>query len=206
MQVHLYKNDLPDNVTFSGDLAIDTETMGLNFNRDRLCCVQISDGNGDAHIVHFTEPNYSAPNLKKVLSNENRAFIFHYARFDVATIYKYLGVLIKNLYCTKIASKLARTYTESHSLKELCREILNINISKQQQSSYWGNENLTDEQISYAAADVLYLHKLRSHLKKMLAKEKRTKLANDCFRCVPTMALLDLQSFNGHEIFAVKSS
>ena len=146
MKVTTYQNDIPDDFHLPGDLAIDTETMGLQFHRDRLCVLQMSNGDGDCYLVHFDGSDYSAPNLKKLLRDENRGTIFHYARFDIAVIKKYLDVDIKNIFCTKIASKLVRTYTDYHGLKDLCRELLGISISKQQQSSYWGAPELNDEQ------------------------------------------------------------
>ncbi|XVN40572.1 MAG: ribonuclease D [Rickettsia endosymbiont of Argas persicus] len=201
MTITLYQNDLPDNFSLVGDLAIDTETMGLNLHRDKLCLLQFSNGNGDAHLVHFLDKNYTAPNLKKLLSDKERCKIFHFARFDLAAIKKYLGIDLENIFCTKISSKLVRTYTESHGLKDLCRELLGVNISKQQQSSYWGATNLSSEQKEYAAKDVLYLHKLRGHLLEMLTKENRLKLAQDIFKFLPTRANLDLIGWNEIDIF-----
>ncbi|HJD64675.1 MAG TPA: ribonuclease D [Rickettsia endosymbiont of Diachasma alloeum] len=201
MTITLYQNDLPDDVNLEGDLAIDTETMGLNLYRDKLCLLQFSNGNGDAHLVHFLDQNYNAPNLKNLLSDKERCKIFHFARFDLAAIKKYLGVELENIFCTKISSKLVRTYTESHGLKDICRELLGVNISKQQQSSYWGADNLSSDQQEYAAKDVLYLHKLREHLIAMLVKENRFELAQDIFKFLPTRANLDLVGWDEVDIF-----
>jgi ribonuclease D len=200
--ITVYENDLPNGFKLEGEIAIDTETMGLNLLRDRLCVLQFSNGDGKAYLVKFNGSDYSAPNLKKFLSDPKRVIIFHFARFDVAAIYQYLGVEIKNIFCTKIASKLVRTYTDSHGLKELCRELLGIQISKQQQSSYWGNESLTHDQIEYAAKDVLYLHQLKESLTKMLIKEKRLEIAQEAFAFLLTRAKLDLMGWNENDIFA----
>lgn len=202
MDINLYKNDLPDNVRLEGAIAIDTEATGLSFSRDRLCLVQIADETGKVHMVHFDNHNYSAPHLKKILQDEKRIKIFHYARFDVAIICKWLDVMVKNIYCTKIASKIARTYSETHGLKDLCRELLNVHISKQQQSSYWGNSQLSKEQLEYAANDVIYLHKLKEKLEEMLKREKRFELAHRSFAAVELMVNLDLGGWNGHEVFS----
>ena len=202
--IYQYKNDIPEDLKIDGDLAIDTETIGLNMNRDRLCVVQLSNGDGNAHLVSFDGTNYDAPNLKKLLLDSKRLKIFHYARFDVAIIYKYLGVKLDNIYCTKIASRIARTYTDYHGLKELCRELLDINMSKQQQSSYWGNAELSKEQINYAASDVLYLHRLKEILNKMLSRENRLELAYKCFEFIDLRAELDILGWNDIDIFAHK--
>lgn len=202
MRVTTYQNDIPDNFHLPGDLAIDTETMGLQLNRDRLCVLQMSNGDGDCYLIHFDGSDYSAPNLKKLLRDENRGMIFHYARFDIAVIKKYLDVDIKNIFCTKIASKLVRTYTDYHGLKDLCRELLGITISKQQQSSYWGNEELSDDQKEYAAKDVIYLHSLRAILSKMLIETGRSKIAHKLFEFLPTRAELDIIGWNNIDIFA----
>jgi ribonuclease D len=196
-----HKFDLPASVSLKGDLAIDTEAMGLNNHRDRLCVVQLADGNGDAHLVHFPTPNYEAPNLRKLLNDNSSQKIFHFARFDIAIIKCYLEIEITNIFCTKIASRLCRTYTDSHGLRDLCAEILDVKLSKQQQTSNWGHETLTQEQIAYAAADVLYLHKLRAGLTAMLEKEGRLALANDCFKFLPHRASLDLMGWNEFDIF-----
>jgi len=201
MTIKIYQNDLPNNFELEGDLAIDTETMGLNLHRDKLCLLQFSNGNGEAHLVHFKNQDYTAPNLKALLLDNTSCKIFHFARFDLAAIKKYLNIDLENIFCTKISSKLVRTYTDSHGLKDLCRELLNINISKQQQSSYWGAENLSSEQKEYAAKDVLYLHQLREILQKMLLKENRLELAQDIFRFLPTRANLDLLGWNEIDIF-----
>jgi ribonuclease D len=202
MKVTIYKNDLPDDFHLSGDLAIDTETMGLNFHRDRLCVLQMSNGDGDSYLVHFDGSDYKAPNLKKLLRDENRGTIFHYARFDVAVIKKYLDVDIKNIFCTKIASMLTRTYTDHHGLKDLCRELLGISISKQQQSSYWGANELSSDQKEYAAKDVVYLHSLRAILSERLIDSNRSQLAHKIFEFIPTRAELDIIGWNDKDIFA----
>ncbi|AAL03125.1 ribonuclease D [Candidatus Rickettsia barbariae] len=201
MTIKIYQNDLPNNFKLEGDLAIDTETMGLNLHRDKLCLLQFSNGNGEAHLVHFTNQDYTAPNVKALLLDKTRCKIFHFARFDLASIKKYLSIDLENIFCTKISSKLVRTYTDSHGLKDLCRELLNINISKQQQSSYWGADNLSSEQKEYAAKDVLYLHQLKDILQKMLLKENRYELAQDIFRFLPIRANLDLIGWNEIDIF-----
>ncbi|MCD6036011.1 MAG: ribonuclease [Rickettsiales bacterium] len=200
--IRLHTNDLADNVTFKGDIAIDTEAMGLNNHRDRLCVVQLSDGNGDAHIVHFPDRNYTAPRLKALLTDAARTKIFHYARFDVAILKQYLGVKVNPIYCTKIASRLARTYTDSHGLKDLCRDLAGAQISKQQQSSDWGAETLTEEQLHYAASDVLYLHTIRERLNAMLEREGRKDLAHRCFAFLETRVELDLAGWPDLDIFA----
>lgn len=204
MTIYFYKNDLPDNFEIEGSLAIDTETMGLNNFRDRLCLLQFSNGNGDAHLVQFLDNDYKAPNLKKLLSDPQREIIFHFARFDVAVIYLYLGILVENIYCTKIASRLSRTYTGDHGLKDLCRELLQVQISKQQQSSDWGRDDLTKDQHEYAASDVLHLHALKEKLDIMLAREKRSDLAMGCFGFLPLRVLLDIEGFS-EDIFAYKT-
>ena len=200
-----HKGDLPDNLGLEGDIAIDTETLGLKNNRDRLCVLQISNGDDNIHLIKFDFGQYDAPNLKKLLSNPRSTKLFHYARFDIAVIYKYLGILIQNIYCTKIASKLARTYAESHGLKDLCRELIGVQISKQQQSSYWGVESLSKEQQEYAATDVLYLHKLRDKLNLILERENRMKLLEECFKFIPHRAILDLEGWEEIDIFAYGS-
>lgn len=205
MSIFLYKNDLPENFQISGDIAIDTETMGLNILRDRLCVLQFSNGDGDAHLVTFDGKDYSAPNLRKILSDEKNQKIFHFARFDLAIIKKYLGLNIKNVFCTKIASKLVRTYTDSHGLKELCRELLNVNLSKQQQSSDWGSPSLSNDQQEYAARDVLYLHQIRDKLIIMLERENRIEITKSLFKFLPIRIELDLLGFgdeNKPDIFA----
>ena len=176
--------------------------MGLNNQRDRLCVVQFSNGDGDAHLVHFQPGQYDAPNLKKLLADNSYTKLFHFARFDVAILRAYLGVLVQPVYCTKIASKLARTYTDRHGYKEICRELLGQDISKQQQSSDWGAEELTPEQQDYAASDVLHLHKLRDKLDAMLEREGRMELAKASFNFLPARAMLDLSGWNDVDIFA----
>jgi ribonuclease D len=202
MTNYLYKNDLPSDLNLGLEIAIDTETMGLNINRDRICIMQISAGNGDAHLVQFEQNNYDAPNLKKLLSDEKVLKIFHFARFDVAVISRYLGVDLKNIYCTKIASKLIRTYTDAHGLKSLCDELLNIEISKKQQSSDWGNVEISKQQIDYAASDVLHLHKIKIRLDEMLKREGRYEDFQHCLNFLPTRAKLDLIGFPAADIFS----
>jgi len=200
---YLHKGDLPENLTFPSIVAIDTETMGLNFTRDKLCLVQISFGDNNAHLVQVGgDIGYNAKNLKKLLKNKNIIKIFHYARFDVAMLKKYLGVLCKSIYCTKIASKLARTYTDRHGLKELCKELLNIEISKQQQSSDWGSSVLSKNQINYAANDVLYLHAIKEKLDNILERENRLQLANSLFKFIPTRVTLDLLGWHNSDLFS----
>lgn len=196
-----YKNDLPANFSLKGDIAIDTEAMGLNNHRDRLCVVQFSNGDGNAHIVHFVDGHYDCPNLIALLSQPDIEYIFHFARFDVAIIHHYLGINFTKLFCSKIASRLCRTYTDQHGLKDLCNELLGVKISKFQQSSYWGAGKLTDDQIAYAAGDVLYLHKLRTRLNEMLEKESRVEIARKCMDFLPTRAKLDLMGWNEQDIF-----
>ena len=187
---------------FDGDIAVDTEAMGLLNSRDRLCVVQLSDGKGDEHLVTFERGQYAAPNLKALLSDPNRVKLFHFARFDIAILRAYLGVLPQPLYCTKIASKLARTYTDRHGLKELCRELLSVELSKQQQSSDWGAGELTEAQAEYAASDVRHLHDLREKLNAMLQREGRNELAVAAMNFLPARALLDLNGWNEVDIFA----
>jgi len=203
--IYKYKNDLPEDFQIPGDLAIDTEAMGLNMARDRLCVLQFSNGDGNGHLIIFDGKNYDAPNLKKLLSDQSRAKIFHYARFDLAIIHKYLGLKLSNIYCTKVASKLIRTYTDCHGLKDLCKELLDIQISKQQQTSYWGAPELSNDQLNYAATDVLYLHKLRDKLNIMLQRENRQELAMNCFQFLPLRAELDILGWNEIDVFAYKS-
>lgn len=202
--INYYDNDLPDSLVLEGDLAIDTETTGLNLNRDRLCVLQISNGDGNAHLVRFERGSYDAPNLKKILSNSKVCKILHYARFDIAMIEKFLGIELENIYCTKIASKIARTYTDSHGLKDICRELLGVNISKQQQCSYWGANELSKDQQEYAASDVLYLHALKDKLNEMLKRENREGLVEECFKFLPTRAKLDVLGWDEVDIFAHK--
>ena len=200
---YLHKGDIPGNLTFPSIVAVDTETMGLNFSRDKLCLVQISFGDKNSHLVQVGgELGYGAKNLKKLLKNKDIIKIFHYARFDVAMLKKYLGVLCKSIYCTKIASKLARTYTDRHGLKELCKELLNVEISKQQQSSDWGNSELSKNQINYAANDVLYLHEIKEKLDNILERENRVQLAKALFKFIPTRVNLDLLGWQNSDIFS----
>ncbi|MGH1404717.1 MAG: ribonuclease D [Alphaproteobacteria bacterium] len=200
MTITVYKNDLPDDLDLGNSVAIDTEAMGLRYGRDRLCLVQISNGDGNAHLVQFSKGNYDAPNLKRLLTNPDIEKIFHFARFDVAIMKKFLGVGCPNVYCTKIASKLARTYTDRHSLRHLCRELLSVDLNKQSQSSDWGAEELTNEQMNYAANDVYYLHKLKRHLNIMLEREGRDQLAKQCFAFLGTRADLDVSGWE-YDIF-----
>ncbi len=202
MTIFFHKNDLPANVNFSKSVAIDTETMGLNILRDRLCLLQISGGDGNAHVIQFEQNKYDAPNLKKILSDESIQKIFHYARFDLTSIKHYLHIDIKNIYCTKIASKLIRTYTDSHGLKSICEELLGVEISKKQQSSDWGNLEITEKQLEYAASDVLHLHALKEKLNKMLIRENRYRAFEICVNFLPTRVELDLQGFAITDIFA----
>jgi ribonuclease D len=198
----LHKHDLPADLELGNSIAIDTETMGLNLLRDRLCLIQISSGDGNAHLVQFEAGKYEAPNLKKLLSDEKVLKIFHFARFDLAAIHHYLNVEMKNIYCTKIASRLTRTYTDSHGLKALCDEMLNVELSKKQQSSDWGVENLSNKQIDYAASDVLYLHKLKEKFDEMLKRAGRLEDFKRCTEFLPTRAKLDLQGFASVDMFA----
>ena len=198
----LHKGDLPDGLNLGPLVAIDCETMGLNFNRDRLCLVQLSSGNGVAHMVQIEVEQNSAPNLCKLLSDEEILKIFHFGRFDIAALLNAFGVLTRPVYCTKIASKLVRTYTDRHGLKNLLQELLDTDISKQQQSSDWGAAALTDAQLEYAASDVLYLHKLKVELDLRLQREGRLDLAKSCFDFLPSRAKLDLSGWPETDIFA----
>jgi ribonuclease D len=200
--IKLHRNDLSASVSFTDSVAVDTETLGLKHGRDRLCVVQLSAGDNTAHLVQFDGRDWSAPNLKAVLSNSSIQKIFHFGRFDIAVIARYLGVVPEPVYCTKIASKLARTYTDRHGLKELCNELLGIDLSKLQQSSDWGADKLTDQQKHYAASDVLYLHALKSKLDAMLQREGRVAEAEACFRFLSVRAGLDLAGFEDMDIFA----
>ena len=204
MQTHLYKNDLDDGIVFKGDVSIDTEAMGLDPARDRLCLIQIFDGETDCHMVQFENSNTESPNLIKLLNDENTQKIFHYARFDMAALKHALKIDVKNVYCTKIASKIARTYTNNHGLKDLCKELLGIEISKKQQSSDWGNSNLSKEQISYAANDVIYLHQIKNKLDEMLVREDRQLLVDACLSFLPTRVELDLRGWD-NDIFSHSS-
>jgi ribonuclease D len=200
--IKLHKNDLPAGLAFTGSVAIDTETMGLNPHRDRLCLVQLSAGDNSAHLVQLDGKDWSAPRLKAMLADHSILKIFHFGRFDMAMLAHHLGVMPEPVYCTKIASKLARTYTDRHGLKDLCSELLGVDLSKQQQSSDWGAEKLTDQQKHYAASDVLYLHGLKAKLDAMLLREGRVAMAEASFRYLPTRAALDLAGFGDDDIFA----
>ena len=202
MSIHLHRGDLPADLDLGASVAIDTETMGLDPHRDRLCLVQLSAGDGVSHLVQFAAGSFDAPRLKALLADPGVLKIFHFARFDVAVLQHYLGVLPRPIYCTKIASRLVRTFTDRHGLKDLCRDLLGIELSKQQQSSDWGAPDLTDEQLRYAASDVLHLHALKARLDGMLAREGRQGLAQACFEFLPTRALLDLGGWGVEDIFA----
>lgn len=198
----IYQNDLPAGLRLNGDIAVDTEAMGLINRRDRLCVVQISDGNGDAHLVQFPSNKYSAPNLCALLMDPKRTKILHFARFDIALIKQYLGIVMQPVYCTRTASRLARTYTDRHGYKDICKELLNVEISKQQQSSDWGADTLSQEQVNYAASDVLHLHALREKLDAMLKREGRQEVAQACMDFLPARAELDLMGWENDDLFA----
>ena len=200
--VKLHKNDLPANVSFGGSVAIDTETLGLKPHRDRLCLVQLSAGDGNAHLVQLDGKDWSAPRLKALLVDPGVLKIFHFGRFDLAVLAHHLGVMPEPVYCTKIASKLARTYTDRHGLKDLCAELVGVDLSKQQQSSDWAADKLSDQQRHYAASDVLHLHALKEKLAYMLKRDGRTDVAEACFRFLPMRARLDLAGFEDTDIFA----
>jgi len=202
MTITLHKGDLPKNIDLGKTVAVDTEAMGLKNHRDRLCLVQLSAGDGNAHLVQFTPGQYDAPNLKKLLDSSKVLKIFHFARFDYAILNHYLGIDCTPLYCTRIASMLSRTFTDRHGLRELCRELLNIEISKQQQSSDWGAEELSADQLQYAANDVLYLHAIKDKLEHILKREGRDKLAQDVMDFIPTRTALDLAGWPEVDIFA----
>ncbi|PZA10651.1 ribonuclease D [Rhodopseudomonas palustris] len=202
MTIRLHRGDLPDLSRYTNSVAIDTETMGLHPHRDRLCVVQLSNGDGSADVVQIPQGTTDAPNLKKLLGDPAVVKIFHFARFDLAALYKAFGVMPQPVYCTKIASRLTRTYTDRHGLKDLVRELLGVDLSKQQQSSDWGADSLSDAQLAYAASDVLHLHALRDKLDTMLARENRTDLAAACFNFLPVRARLDLDGWSEEDIFA----
>jgi ribonuclease D len=202
MNYQLHRGDLPEGLLLGDSVAIDTEAMGLNPHRDRLCLVQLSRGNGDAHLVQFAPGCYDAPNLKRLLADSGVLKLFHFARFDIAMLYNYLGVMARPLYCTKIASRLARTFTDRHGLRDLCKDLLGVDLKKEQQSSDWGAASLSEEQLRYAASDVRYLHALRARLDEMLTREGRTELARSCFDFLPARALLDLEGWPEQDIFA----
>ncbi|MBB5517295.1 ribonuclease D [Amphiplicatus metriothermophilus] len=202
MAIHLHQNDLPAGLDLGPVVAVDSETLGLDPFRDRLCLVQLSAGDGEAHLVQLAAGRYEAPRLKALLADPKVLKIFHFARFDMAVFRHWLGVTTAPVYCTKIASKLARTYTDRHGLKDLTRELLGLELSKQQQSSDWGADQLSEAQLDYAAADVLYLHALKEKLDAMLAREGRAELARRCFEFLPTRAALDLAGWADADIFA----
>ena len=207
MAVHFHEEDLPEGVLAPGPVAVDTETMGLITPRDRLCLVQISDGGGDEHLVRFRPgSDYAAPNLKAVLADPNRLKLYHFARFDLAAMQHYMGIMAAPVFCTKIASKLVRTYTDRHGLKDLVRELLGKEISKQQQSSDWGGAELSEAQREYAASDVRHLHAMHAILVERLAREGRAELAQACFDFLPARARLDLAGWPDHDIFSHESA
>lgn len=202
MKIRLHKGDLPDGLDLGRAVAVDTETLGLNPARDRLCLVQLSSGDGSAHLVQFARDEYQAPNLKRLLTDQSVLKLFHFARFDLATLRRYVGVMASPVYCTRTASKLARTYTDKHGLKDLVKELLDIDLSKQQQSSDWGAANLSEQQLAYAANDVAFLHRLKEGLDAMLIREGRMELAQACFGFLPARAELDLAGWGDVDIFA----
>ena len=203
-EIHFYKNDLPDGLEFKDAIAVDCEAMGLHQGRDRLCLVQLSGGDGVCHLVQIVLGQTEAPNLKKLFEDESVVKIFHFARFDVMSLKANLGIRVHPVFCTKIASKIARTYTDRHGYKDVCRELVGIDISKEQQSSDWGKEDLTEEQLVYAATDVLYLHQVREKLMDMLAREGRSELAQSCFEFLHTRTDLDILGWAEYDIFAHK--
>ena len=202
MTVELHQGDLPSGLDFGNAVAIDTETLGLNPLRDRLCLVQLSSGDGDAHLVQIAKRKHDAPNLKKLLADPEVLKLFHFARFDIAVLYHAFGVMADPIYCTKITSRLTRTFTDRHGLKDLCKDLIGVEISKQQQSSDWGAKTLTPEQLDYAASDVLHLHGLKEKLDEMLAREGRAELAGACFEFLQTRAKLDLGGWSEEDIFS----
>jgi ribonuclease D len=202
MSHHLHQGDLPEGIELGPLVAIDTEAMGLNPYRDRLCLVQLSAGDGAAHLVQLSPGGYAAPRLRHLLADPAVTKLFHFARFDLAMLYRYLGVMARPVYCTKTASRLARTFTDKHGLRDLCKDLLGVDLSKQQQSSDWGAASLSEEQLRYAAADVLHLHALRDRLDAMLAREGRTGLARACFEFLPNRVALDLAGWADQDIFA----
>lgn len=202
MKIRLHRDDLPGGLDLGPAVAVDTETLGLMPLRDRLCLVQLSAGDGSAHLVQFRRDRYDAPNLKRLLGDPSVLKLYHFARFDLAIMRRYLGVMAGPVYCTRTASKLARTYTDKHGLKDLVKELLDIDLSKQQQSSDWGAENLTEQQLAYAANDVAFLHRLKAALDQMLIRERRMELAQACFEFLPARADLDLAGWGEGDIFA----
>lgn len=202
MTVYLHEGDLPDDLDLGNEVAIDSETMGLRFRRDDLCVVQLSSGDGNAHVVRLKRPEYDCPNLKRLLADPKVLKLFHFGRFDIGMFQLHLGVETRPVYCTKIASKLARTYTDRHGLKDVAREMAGVDMSKAQQSSDWGAETLTQAQLDYAASDVLHLHKIKARLNEMLVREGRMELANACFDFLPKRSALDLAGWDEIDIFA----
>lgn len=202
MTIFVHEGDLPDGLDLGPEVAVDSETMGLRFRRDPLCVVQLSAGDGDAHVVRMNRPAYDCPNLKRLLADPDVLKIFHFGRFDIGMFALHLGVETRPVYCTKIASKLARTYTDRHGLKDVARELAGLDMSKAQQSSDWGAETLTPEQVAYAASDVLHLHVIKARLDAILAREGRDQLARDCFEFLPVRARLDLEGWDETDIFA----
>src|ERR1700761_7170572 len=202
MTITLHKGDLPATVTFGDSVAVDTESMGLNWDRDRLCLVQLSSGDGNAHLVQFAAGEYAAPNLKKLMTDPKVMKLFHFARADLATIYKHLGVMPAPIYCTKIASVLVRTFTDRHGLKDLSRDLIGVDLSKEQQTSDWGAATLTQDQMTYAASDVLHLHKLKTKLHAILAREHRVLLARQIMDFLPTRAELDIEGWRDVDVFS----
>ena len=202
MTVYLHEGDLPDDLDLGPEVAVDSETMGLRYGRDPLCVVQLSSGNGDAHVVRLNRPQYDCPNLKRLMADPDVLKIFHFGRFDIAMMQLHLGVETRPVYCTKIGSKLARTYTDRHGLKDVARELAGVDLSKAQQSADWGAPQLTQAQLDYAASDVLYLHAIKARLDMMLEREGRAELAKACFDFLPTRSALDLAGWEEMDIFA----
>lgn len=202
MSITYHIGDLPAGLDLGPVIAIDSETMGLSVHRDRLCVIQLSGGDGTAHVVHFPRPVYDAPNLRRLLADPAVTKLFHFARFDLAMIHKHLGVRCAPVWCTKLASKLCRTNTDRHGLKDLCRELIGVDLSKQQQTSDWGAPELNADQLAYAASDVLYLHQLKARLEVLLDREDRRAVAEECFRFLPTRAELDLLDWDDVDIFS----
>jgi len=200
--IHFYQDDIPSELDFGASIAIDTETQGLNLQRDRLCLIQLSSGNGDAHLVQFEKKKYNAPNLRKLLSDKKTLKIFHFARFDLAAIKMYLEIQCAPVFCTKIASRLTRTYTDKHGLKDICSELIGVEISKQQQQSDWASSELSQNQREYAASDVLYLHQLKDVLEHRLKRENRLEIARGCFDFLKYQVDLDIQGWGEQNIFA----
>ena len=201
MKIHLHQGDLPNDINLGNIIAVDTETHGLHLIRDRLCLIQLSDGDGICHLVQFKAGEYNAPNLCRLLGDPKRLKLMQYARFDIAVIQNHLNISAMPVYCTKIASKLVRTYTDKHGLSSLCKELLDVDLSKQQQSSDWAADDLSDAQLKYAASDVLYLHRLKEKLDMMLIRENRMALAQSCFDFIPTRSQLDTMGWNDMDVF-----